>query len=390
MIASWGDAKYIDRTAKTHILLAARGKNLGYMMLHSARNTAYRLKEMYPNDQVVLISVEEKGVSGEDSDPDYSRNKKTVEANGFSVRHQLKSEFDIDSMVAQMDTFKQIASLHVFSHSTPQFGALIDGKWNRIEVDGSSDKRFLRLRDNFTRDGYVYFHGCNAGFMLAPQLARVLGVPVAGALTSTNFQTYGADGTWNSVDKQDYPAGFAPAKSSNVFASKTIECKGTNCLRMRPSTGVYRGYWGKQYSAGLPIYKFFCPGKSAEDCKVAMLRGIVSTPSVVNLNSQSSFEDYKAVVKDIFCPAFKDTSKTKKCYETLDNAQANREYVPFRDKALSCDQNGCKFQFTCGNFKAFFLRSDCDIDLKSIGRSTTYVDDYLDTLDAYKYLRSLR
>jgi hypothetical protein len=373
-------------------LLAARGKDLGYMMLHSARMTASRLKEAYPNDQVVLISVEEKGVKDGDweSDPDYARNKKNVERDGFVVRHQLKSEFDIDSMVAQMDTFKKIASLHVFSHSTPQFGALIDGKYNRIEVDGTNDKRFLRLRDNFTRDGYAYFHGCNAGFMLAPELSSVLGVPVAGALTSSNFQTYGQDGTWQSVDKGDRMPEFKRASSTSEVSSKKVACTDNNCLRMRPINGSYSGYWGKSYQAGLPIYKFFCRGQSNEVCKAAMLKGIIATPSIKNINAQSSFEDYKEVVKDVFCPMDKSGQKRQKCLDTLDNAQAHREYVPSTSKALSCDQNGCKFEFTCGTFKAFLIRSDCDIDLKSVGRSTSYIDEYLDTLDAYKYMSSIR
>ena len=390
MIASWGDAKYIDRTARTHILLAAKGKELGYMFVHAARMTAVRIKEANPKDQVVLIAVEERSVSKEDETPDFEGNKKRVEADGFVVRHQLKSEFDIDSMVSQMDTFKQIASLHVFSHSTPQFGALIEGKWNRIEVDGANDKRFVRLRDNLTKDAYAYFHGCNSGFMLAPMMSRVLGIPVAGSLTSTEFEIWGSEKTWESTSKFARPEGFKRAGvHRSVKSGKPVACHDDNCLRMRPIVNAYSGYWSKAYQAGLPIYKVFCVGKSPEACKLGMLKAAMHTPSVVNLTKESSFEDYKQVVNDIFCPTDKSGKLRAECLQALENPQANREYAPFKKKTISCDGNGCKFKFTCGSLGAFFVRDSCDIELTSSSRSTTYMDEYLDTLDAYKYLKTL-
>ena len=122
-----------------------------------------------------------------------------------------------------------------------------------------------------------------------------------------------------------------------------------------------------------------------------MIRSALHTPSIKNINATSSFEDYKMVVKDIFCPMDKTRRVRNECFEKLDKPEENMTYTPFLGKALNCDKDSCDFEFSCNGTVAFLSRSifqsnACGIQSTNNRPSTTFVKEYLDYLEAYSYL----
>ena len=165
----------LDYNAPTRILVAGAGDDLGTEFQEVARGKALKYNQQNSSQQIVLISANEPDVN----------DIALLKSWGFQFQKEDHSTFDGGSFVEEAVKFQKISSIDIFSHSSAQYGIHLDGKAHRLTLN---TKGVDKLKGHFEKDAYAFLHGCNGGFNLAPFLSTAWEIPVAGAMTSTNFQ----------------------------------------------------------------------------------------------------------------------------------------------------------------------------------------------------------
>jgi hypothetical protein len=366
----------LDTNKPTRVLLVGQGDELKLLFQEVATAKAIKYKEQYPEDQILLIAVNEKDVGSEWA----------LKKWGFTLHNIDRRTLDGKEFLKITVPFKKIRSLDIFSHSSAQFGVHLEGHGNRLNLN---TKNIENLRPNFMKDAYAYLHGCNTGFNLAPYLSNVWGIPVAGSMTSTNFQRLHSDGHFYLSEE-----GFAPnsawATENSLSFNETMNCKKGTCQRLKPDNTPYVGWWGAYREGGLPFYKFFCVRNSAEDCKRVMAKSMLSHSLIVDLKKNSSLEEYKKGIVDFLCPISSKKDLRGECQAKLDEALVTQDktYNPFSRPQVECDFKGCKAEITCDKifFKGVDKPGTCELKNLATSPATTLVREYKAYLDAYKYL----
>lgn len=370
----------IDYSKPTRILVTGAGDDLGSQFQFIAKAKAVKYRDEFPNDQIVLVAHEE---------TDLGDDVIILKNFGFNLIKKDKSSFNGNSFVDEVSKFSQIASIDVFSHSSAQYGAHLDGKAHRLTTN---TKGIDKLKGHFMKGAYAYLHGCNTGFNLAPYLSKEWGIPVAGSMTSTNFQKLHSDGNFYLTEEGFYPNTDWQTSNKQSFYSGEVTCKNGGCLRLKPDNHPYVGYWGEYYEGGLPFYKFFCATNSDEECKKAMAQSLLSFTAVNKINTKSSFEDYKKTVVDFLCPISAKRDLRRECEENLDLAlkTGDETYNPFSRPLVQCDLHSCEVEIKCDKIflTGVFKPGTCKLDNKAKSKATTMVREYKAYLDAYKYLNN--
>lgn len=375
IVASF-NSDVLDTNKPTRVLLVGQGDDLKLLFQEVATAKAIKYKEQYPEDQILLIAVNEKDVGSEWA----------LKKWGFTLHDIDRSTLDGKEFLKVAVPFKKIRSLDIFSHSSAQFGVHLEGHGNRLNLN---TKNLEDLSPNFMKDAYAYLHGCNTGFNLAPYLSNVWGIPVAGSMTSTNFQRLHSDGNFYLSEE-----GFAPnsawATENSLSFNEPMNCRKGTCQRLKPDNTPYVGWWGAYREGGLPFYKFFCVRNSAEDCKRVMAKSLLSHSLIVDLKKNSSLEEYKKGIVDFLCPISSEKDLRAECQAKLGEALVTQDktYNPFSRPQIECDFKGCKAEITCDKifFKGVDKPGTCELKNLATSPATTLVREYKAYLDAYKYL----
>lgn len=375
IVASFG-SKELDPSLPTRVLIAGEGKELKLLFQEVATAKAIKYKEHYPEDQILLIAVNEKDVGSE-----WALNKW-----GFTIHNIDRSTLDGKEFLKLVLPFKKIRSLDIFSHSSAQFGVHLEGHGNRINLN---TKNIEDLAPNFMKDAYAYLHGCNTGFNLAPYLSNVWGIPVAGSMTSTNFQKLHTDGNFY-LSEEGYAPNSAWATENSLSFPETLDCKKGACQRLKPDNTPYVGWWGAYREGGLPFYKFFCARNNMEDCKRVMAKTMLTHSLIADLKKTSTLADYKKGVIDFLCPISSKKDLRGECEAKLDEALVTKDmtYNPFSRPQVECDFKGCKTEITCDKvlFKGVDKPGTCELKNLATSPATTLVREYKAYLEAYPYL----
>lgn len=394
-LTATGTAQPINPYSKTHLIvigLGGQGRDgLGFSLAEAAAAQVKKYREMFPDDQVYILGANES---------DSETNLLQYTEYGFKNFVEKGSGFDADDLFSEMSALKNIASFDVFSHSTSYYGVMLNGKFNRF--DPKNDKRFQGLKGNFSKDAYVFFHGCNSGF-LAGFLSMTWGIPAAGSFTGSDFQYLYDNNTYQNDDVRA-PVGSKKVKVNKISfgIDKGIGCYSGACSRLMPDNFAYHGYWGSFEEGGLGFYKWFCfkPSEKAKlenpglteipeiNCKKTMARAALSYVSVKSLRDGYTLENYKDVVLDYLCPA----TKYQECRTHLESAIATgkMEYDPFTNKSLQCDLRGCKATFGCETTAiGDVAQSDsCYIkNLRTSPKTTTLANEYKAYLEGFNLLK---
>lgn len=367
----------IDSSKPTRILVAGYGDDLHLLFQQVAKAKAQKLKEQYPNDQIVLIAVEQ-----EDSD-----NETALKNWGFNIVESKSSKLDGKLLIKELSSFKQILSLDIFSHSSAQFGVHLKGMFSQLTT---TTRGLETLRGNFVKGAYAVLHGCNTGFYLAPYLSKVWGIPVAGSLTSTNFQRLHSNGHFY-LEESGFPPSTDWSKTNAISYNEPLKCKDGYCLRLKPDNMTYVGHWGEYQEGGLPFYKWFCVDGEKETCLKAMAKNLLTQISIVNLKSNSSIQFYKKAVFDFLCPISSKRELRRECEEKLEEALVTKDYTysPFSRTQLQCDFNKCQAEIKCDTiiFTKIPKPGTCYLINKTTSESTTIVREYLSYLQAFEFLK---
>jgi hypothetical protein len=371
-------ANEIDYNLPTRLLIAGDGHDLGTLFQEVAKAKALKYRELNPTYQIVFITYEEK---------DYD-DKQLLKNWGFNLQRSIRSSFDGDEFLEQAVKFNKLASVDFFSHSSAQHGIHLGGGTHRLDL---GTKGLEALKGHFMKDAFVFLHGCNTGFYMAPFLSRKWEVPVAGSMTSTNFQKLHSDGNFY-LNESQYAPNSDWATVNNLSFLEEQKCRDGACLRLKPVNQPYVGFWGEYRDGGLPFYKFFCIKNSNQDCERVMAKSLLSFVGAKPLNTNSTFENYKKNVLDFLCPISAKRDIRRECEENLENAlvTGDETYNPFSDEMVQCNFQSCEAEITCK--KIFIIQSmkpgTCVLTNNFKGKATTLVREYKAYLQGFKSLNN--
>ena len=375
-ITSYGDQK-IDSKKPTRVIVAAAGDDLKLLFQEVAKAKAEKYKEINKDEQIVMIAVKEEEMGNEGA----------LKKWGFTIHETSKKTMDGDDLLSELKKFPKILSLDIFSHSSAQFGIHINSRTHRFNQKTSGIES---LKANFLKGAYVILHGCNSGFVLAPALSKMWGLPVAGSLTSTNFQRLHSDGHFYLEEE-----GYAPSKDWSETNALSFDqpqsCKAGYCLRLKPDNTAYFGFWGSYRDGGLPFFKWFCVNNSQEDCQRAMARNLLSQTSIVNLKSDSTIETYKKAVFDFLCPVSSKKDLRRECEENLELAVVTKDYTynPFTRPQIECDFKKCQAEVVCDKVLFTGIPKPGTCSVQHDGKnSTTIVREYIAYMSAFSLLKN--
>lgn len=359
----------IDYSIASRVFVIGNGNELALRFHKVAKAKAMRLKENFPNDQIIVIAHKSRKHNSGAS----------LNSLGFKVIKDDRSGFTTKHLLNELAKIYKFKSIDFFTHSSSKIGLYLESYHDPIS---SETKNLSKLSGKFTSDSYVYFHGCNTGFNQAPEFARIWRVPVFGSLTSSDFHVLNEDG-----DFYRELNGFQPnkkwAKENTVSFDKDVNCKAGTCERMKPDNNPYRGAWGTYEGGGLPFYKVFCGGLPEARCQKAMAHSVLSQLTNVNLKKNSSIETYKKAVADLICPTSKDPAYRAECVEKLEISLLIGDYTysAFRGNQLSCNNNSCNFKLQCKGRK-------CNV-VTNYKVAETTMREYESYVNAFKYLNEL-
>jgi hypothetical protein len=369
-MAYLGDLKSFSYDRPTYILLSGEGSDLGTLPQLSALGKAARYRSLFPDRQVVLISVFEN-----------NKNKAALISQGFSFLANNWFLLNTSSALKQMLKFSRIQSLELFGHNSPISGTVTSGETERFDPNY---KALSKLKSHFTADSYAAIHGCNSGWLMAPQLSTLWGIPVAGAFTGTRFERLHSDGHFYVYQKDKAP--------NEDWAVKNLEgqsCQAGGCLRMRPGYSPYSGDWGDfRTSPALNYYKFFCIKNSVEDCEKRMALSMLSFVSDKQVSLSHSLEEFKEHVKSFLCPVYVGREITLQCFEALEQSlRGGSKTVSFvvNQKQLACDLKACNVKMNCSTDECVIERRDAGLHEPA----STMVDEFNHYLNGFLKLQSI-
>ncbi|MFA6237729.1 MAG: hypothetical protein WC635_10415 [Bacteriovorax sp.] len=328
----------LDTERITHIIVvgsAVKEDSNGFFQSGIAR--AVRYKEIWPDHQVVIMS------SPEVKD---RRDEEVFNDFNIPVIKKINKTFTAEIFLGELSQFSRIASLDFYGHSSPW--SLKLGKANASISPEIYSNQLINLRPHFLPDAYITLNSCNSGYYTAPDLSRILEIPVAGSLTSSLLERIESDGKWYKEDdwsKENYV-------TSNPFSfNENISCDSGVCWRMKPGHANYSSYWGTFNEGGLSFSKFFCnfEQKNTAKCEKAMALSLLTFPSVKPLSKKPSLADFKDVAFDWICSTFKNRSRFQECVKGINAAilRGDLIYQSHTTTELNCNFKTCNATVVC-------------------------------------------
>lgn len=348
------DKSTIDPDIATHIIVTGMPEKLGNLFFLSAKTKIKLIKELYPNEQIILI--------GSSDDISYAKNAKDltiIETSPMLLKSSVVKNY--------ANKVKKIKSIDLYAHSNALEGVIIDKNILVGHAISEKDDLWDVVSEKITNESYIMIHGCNAGVKMAPTLAMKLKIAVFGALTSSDIQQVYNDSTW----AFDYD-------NQNLSLNKE-----DNRTRMRPVNSSYKGHWGDWTEGGYPTYKVFCGNLSDKECAPSAYQAILTFPSITKNGTQLNKEEFKRNLIDFMCPVSTFRSTFKDCESALNSPNKNATYSPFRGNTLNCTKEKCAAHFKCNSLTIALNPSGCKLINEDKNTSTTFVDDYLFLLSTF-------
>ena len=343
----------IDYTRPTRILLSGRGTDLGGQPQESAMGSALLYRQNFPNDQIVLLSVFEN-----------SRNEPKLLKAGWTIEEKNDLHLETQSATAELKKFSKIQSLEFFGHNSPSLGTQADGLGFRFDF---REPVVATLAPMFMPGAFGFIHGCNSGWIIAPELSRIWSIPVAAALTETRFERLHSDGHFYVASATRAPS----EKWATTNPDLGTPCDAGGCLRMRPAYSAYKGHWGDFAGPILSHYKFFCH-LGEKECEKRMASALYGFVVEKSLKPDAKIDAFKQAAREFLCPVYKDRKITNECLTTLakvETGKGNRQAsFVVNNKQLACSFAGCQAEMTCTDHI-------CSVTNQVSNRSTTLTDE---------------
>jgi hypothetical protein len=345
----------IDPDKRTHIIVVGMADKLGDLFFKSAMTKSNLILELYPNDQVVILTTkDEKNLVR-------SSKLKTISSDSSFLDDKL-----IESIVDQV---KVVASLELFAHSNAVEGAILDKNFLTSATLSEKSTLWPKVKAKILPTSYVMIHGCNAAVKTAPEIAKQLGIAVLGALTATDFEYVYENGKW--------------IHDTEV---KTLKKSADNRVRMKPDNSSYKGHWGDWSEGGFPTYKIFCGLLDQSTCGLSAIEALITFPSVLSPKQVKSKTDFKQNVFDYLCPFSERRDVFNECISNLEKSLSSSDvstYTPFRGKTLNCSFERCEAHFKCNLLQISINPGSCKLINENDKASDAFVKEFKFILDAY-------
>ncbi|MCC6751137.1 MAG: hypothetical protein IT371_26015 [Deltaproteobacteria bacterium] len=354
-----GTGATIDKSAPSRLIVIGAHIDQGSQFVTSAAERAARLRAVYPGDQVVVYVASStlktygdvvQGVGFHDpakATPESLGLLATVKAADGSYPRIVR-----EWLIPEVASYRRLRSIDIFSHSSATLGPRLEGSSTLFSTaDVAAGYASVESwRASFSDGAFVFFWGCNAGFQVAPALAKLWHIPVAGALNGTNFQMLlERKGVQRFFDAFARPSGteWTTAKQNAISGEVPRACPRGGCRRMKPNRGT-------KYQTAAPIYKFFCDAEARleQRCERAMLGSLLAAPSVQPVSVAPSYADFQAVAIDFLCPNgfFGRLDGEQACGELIRRFEADprvREELPLLKPQPFCTDEGCQVTVKC-------------------------------------------
>ena len=354
-VSHYADAGFRSYNEPTHIFVIGYAGGLSDQFFRTAVGKAQRYHELYPQHQIVVIGpqkIDEKS-KYYDEYPEYQKRLRELNLTATLFDEKWLTG---PRLIPILEKFSRIETLEFLSHSAAHHGVGLDevptghAEYPHKRLN-SKTPGLKSLKDNLSKDAYMIIHGCNSGFIQAPEIASLLGVPTAGSLSYTNFQELFQNDQWYFNDSGKFPSTTVRAQINSLsYARGALSCKKGFCTRMKPEPYPYRGYWGK-LTAGLSHYKFFCGQRTPDQrCKKIIARSLLSTLTNLPMSYAAKRNEYKFAIKDYLCPDANRPLERESCFQKLESAELDKNVsVPgmARGIELNCDFLKCDVGIHC-------------------------------------------
>jgi hypothetical protein len=353
----------------THVVVAGQGLEAGTTWLKAAQTQAMVYRDRHVHGSIRLIAA----VSAAQKDTYLQLLRKW----GYTNVNYFAQDFLGDRLVEQLIAVPLIASLDFIGHNGAFYGlALQDEDSNHRFYTGHVDRMVGKVR--FSKDSFIRLIGCNTGWYLAPYMAKKLGVPAEGTLTSADVEILMSNGSWYFDENGGQPVGTTRAAQNSVSYQRSEVCEGgTGCVRLKAVNSSYVGQHGT-YTGALSFDKFFCGSVEQNDC---FRRMALSTTYVVGVTRMETGNDFAVNLADQFCPPAVDAAKNHICHEgvvrhVLGIEALSPEYTTLSNSIpqLTCNFLGCQFKVSHDEKGQSILVSTGPL------KSTAFVDE----LNAYR------
>lgn len=382
MIASVSQAYFVALYKKntdvqysedTRILVSGRGTDLTILPQRSALGRAALYNRNFSKDQTVIISVFEG-----DTPAKRAANKDHLIKSGLQIVVENNETLNTASVTKELLKFTKIRSLEFFGHNSPSLGVQTDGLGARFDF---REKYIDALAKNFTSDAYVLNHGCNSGWIIAPDMAKRWNVAFSGSFTQTRFERLHSDGHYYLYQTGKYPN--SDWALTNPYLDNAVCIEG-GCLRQRSAFSRYIGKWGDFSGPTLTHAKFICPLQES-DCQKRMALSLYGFLSEKPLAPNSTIQDFRQTAKEYLCPVYMDRAKVDACINALQDVDNDKGISTIHfvvgQPQLTCTFKGCEAKMTCDDHTCVLK------DMKSKG-SETLVQEYLNFLKGYELLKA--
>lgn len=369
-----------DSEKITHVIIIGTAMNEDSdQFFQSGISKAYRIKETWPNHQIVIMSSPEvKGKKDEDVFKDYN----------VVILKTVDSFFNGNKLIEELNNFQKIASIDFFGHSSP-WGLKLNKHANVFDPN-AYEKDLSKLKSKLVPDAYATLSSCNSGFTIAPDLSRILEIPVAGSLTSSVFERIESDGFW--YKEEDWTKNNYLETNPYSF-NEELSCSLGACWRMKTTRNNYSSYWGQFNEGGLSFYKFFCNFENNDDnrCERGMANSLYSFPSTQPLELHSDKNDFKQTVFDWLCSTAKDKKYFKKCVDGILNSISKGDLVfqSHPGNELKCDFKSCNAKVICKNkrFGKGPKSGSCKLSTEINSKPTNAAKEMLSFLKGFELLK---
>lgn len=335
----------LKRDRQAHVVVAGYSHGQGNQFVQAAAARLHRYQELFPDHSYVLFQPQ--------SESFQMKGLKRVVSNDKNLSGE--------ALLNELLTFNRIENLDFFSHSSAHQGVGLElfGRnrpedsffalglnSNPVQKWRNGTPGIEKLAKVLSPEAWITLNGCNAAWIQGAALSAKIQRPVLAAATGTDFQRLHENDSFYFNNKGSYPSTGDWARTNTTSYEKERSCSTGVCLRMKPQTGPYNGFWGNYTNVGgLGFYKFFCNYDDADaTCYKAMGRYLRTVLSTKILRESSPRAHYTEVLYDLLCPNSKDAARRNECVKTIETkiAAGEESYSPYSGTPAECSLKGCK------------------------------------------------
>lgn len=349
-----------SKSSETNVIVASKG--LAFISV--AYNQAKIIKEMYPNNQILVITT----LPAADSS---SRNAKQRELKkqGFSIIEEKDSPLTNKALIRIIsENTSNIRSLDIIGHNGVELGPWLEDTTTRLDYKNS--QLMGLLKPLFNKNGFARLQGCNTGWNVAPALSKAWGVPILSSFTSTSMYFLSKSGTYELMPEET----VAKTKAAKIDPTSGMSCPKGMCQILIPEASPYHFHVHRSPKAAwLPYRKAICDSSIDDSrCEVALAEGLLTSAGPLSRKKAlSDRNSFKQLLEYSVCASHSSLAAQQVCLRTLRKAQdqGGITSLPYRNgEMLKCS----------GLRSCQFVQDSIDLRRNSSANSASSVELYFE------------